>query len=86
MSESLVEENKFLREKLSEVGMKLDVAEAALAVANDSLGEARLALPAVRQEGFDAGFHKGRLGFGAFLGWDAFHNDPCGGVGVVFRF
>lgn len=86
MSESLVEENSLLRDKLGEVGMKLDVAEAALAVANDSLGSARLALPAVRQEGFDAGFHKGRFGFGAFAGWDAFHSDLCAGVGAVFRF
>jgi hypothetical protein len=66
--------------------MLLDVTEAQLATAKDSLQNLRDLVPRVQKESYRQGFNAGRLGFGAFAGYDPFNEEFAAGVGAVYRF
>lgn len=73
-------------QRLGEISMQLDIAEAQLATAKDSLQNLRDLVPRIKAESYRHGFQAGRLGFGAFAGYDPFNREITAGVGAVYRF
>jgi hypothetical protein len=66
--------------------MLLDVTEAQLAVAKDSLQNLRDLVPRVQAESYKAGYSKGRHGLGAYVGYSLIDNNFAAGIGYVVRF
>jgi hypothetical protein len=66
--------------------MLLDVTEAQLATAKDSLQNLRDLVPRVQKESYKAGFSKGRHGLGAYVGYSIVINGYDAGIGYVIRF
>jgi len=86
LTESAIQKAELYERTISDLSLHLDAAEAALAVANDSLRDLPSLISQTKGQAYQAGFRKGRSGWGAFLGYDAIHKEGAGGVGYVYRF
>lgn len=86
LTEAAIAKAALYEQRLGEISMLLDVTEAQLAVAKDSLQNLRDLVPRVQAESYRKGFKTGRMGFGAFGGYDPFDREFTAGVGVVYRF
>ena len=86
LTESAIAKAALYEQRLSELSMLLDVTEAQLATAKDSLQNLRDLVPRVQSESYRSGFKRGRQGLGAFAGYNLLEGDLAVGVGYVFRF
>lgn len=86
LTESAIRKVELYETRLGELSVQLDVTQAALSVANDSLRDLPSLISQTKEQAYQAGLRKGRSGWGAFLGYDAIHNEGACGVGYVYRF
>ena len=86
LTESAIRKVELYEKRMGELSVQLDAAEAALAVANDSLRDLPSLISQVKTQAYREGFRRGRSGWGAFLGYDVIHGEGAGGVGYVMRF
>lgn len=86
LTEAAIAKAALYEQRLSELSMLLDVTEAQLATAKDSIQNLRDLVPRVQAESYKSGFKRGRQGLGAFVGWDLVNNEGSAGVGYVYRF
>jgi len=86
LTEAALAKAALYEQRLGELSMLLDVTEAQLAVAKDSLLNLRDLVPRVQKESYRDGFNAGRKGWGAFGGYDPFRQEWVGGAGYVYRF
>ena len=86
LTEAAIAKAKLYETRIGELSLQLDVAEAALVVANDSLADLPSLVQQVNAQAYKAGFNKGRSGLGAFVGVNLLEGEPAAGVGYVFRF
>ena len=86
LTEAAIAKAALYEQRLSELSMLLDVTEAQLATAKDSIQNLRDLVPRVQSESYRSGFKRGRQGLGAFAGYNLLEGDLAVGVGYVFRF
>ena len=86
LTEAAIAKAALYEQRLSELSMLLDVTEAQLATAKDSIQNLRDLVPRVQAESYRSGFKRGRQGLGAFAGYNLLEGDLAVGVGYVFRF
>jgi hypothetical protein len=86
LSEAALEKNRLYESRIGELSILLEAAEVELAQAKDSLLNLRDLVPRVKTEAYRQGFQTGRIGFGVFVGYDPFNNNPTAGVGIYYGF
>ena len=86
LTEAAIQKASLYEQRLGEISMLLDVTEAQLAVAKDSLQNLRDLVPRVQAESYKAGYSKGRHGLGAYAGYNLVDNNWAAGFGYVVRF
>ena len=75
LTEAAISRAALYEQRLGEISMLLDVTEAQLAVAKDSLQNLRDLVPRVQAEAYKNGRKNGRQGFGVGIGYDPINRE-----------
>lgn len=86
LTESALATVRLYEARVGELSVQLDATAAALAVANESLRDLPALISQTKGQAYQAGFRKGRSGWGLFAGWDLVNSQGCAGGGYVYRF